>query len=76
MRTAKPRCNREKCFQNKCGVYCELLTDYPSKQPCPFYKTQEQADNDRLVAHKKLASEGKWDLIQMYEYNPYRRGQW
>ena len=71
----KPKCNRIDCFQNKCGARCELLNDYPS-QPCPFFKTVEQCDNDRLKAHKKLMEEGKVDLVQKYEYNPQRRGQW
>lgn len=75
MSNVKPICNNVNCFQNKTGRYCELLTDIPS-QPCPFFKTQEKADIDRQEAHKKLADEGKWDLIQMYEYNPQRRGQW
>lgn len=74
--SAKPRCNCTDCFQNPTGRACELLTDHPSKQPCPFFKTHEQADIDRQIAHKKLADEGKYDLIKKYEYNPYRRGQW
>ena len=75
MATSKPKCNRMDCFQYKCGARCELLTDYPS-QPCPFYKTDAEVEIGRIEAHKKLVEEGRQDLIQYYEYNPYRRGQW
>ena len=75
MGSARPKCNNMKCFQNKDGRHCEILTDYPS-QPCPFFKTEEQVEIDRQIAHKKLADEGKFDLIKKYEYNPQRRGQW
>lgn len=75
MATARPRCNKMDCFMNKCGTRCELLTDYPS-QPCPFFKTDAEVEKGRQEAHQKLVKEGKYDLIQMYEYNPYRRGQW
>lgn len=73
MATARPKCNRVDCFQNKCGARCELLTDYPSKQPCPFFKTMEEVEKGRMEAHKKLADEGKFDLIQKYEYNAQRK---
>ena len=70
------KCNKSNCFQNKCGVRCELLTEPTSQQPCPFFKTEEEVEAGRVWAHRKLAREGKWDLIKKYEYNPYRRGQW
>lgn len=71
----KPICYKDDCFQNKCGAACELLTEYPS-HPCPFYKTYEQVETDRMKAHKKLIDEGRFDLVRKYEYNPYRGGQW
>ena len=73
MSNAKPKCNRMDCFQNKCGVRCELLTDHPSVQPCPFYKTEEQVEIGRQEAHAKLVKKGRRDLIQLYEYNPFRK---
>lgn len=75
MGVVKPICYKEDCFQNKCGRTCDLLTGYPSL-PCPFYKTQEEVDIGRQKAHKKLADAGRFDLIQKFEYNPQRRGQW
>jgi len=75
MASVRPRCTKMDCFQNKCGRACELLNAPPS-QPCPFYKTVEEVDRGRQEAHKKLADAGRFDLIQMYEYNPQRRGQW
>ena len=73
MATTRPKCNRVDCFQNKCGARCELLTDYPSIQPCPFFKTEAEVEKGRMEAHKKLADEGKFDLIQKYEYNAQRK---
>lgn len=75
MATARPRCNRVDCFQNRCGRACELLRTYP-RQPCPFYQTQEQVEEGRRKAHQKLVNKGRYDLIECYEYNPYRRGMW
>ena len=73
MANAKPRCNEMNCFANKCGVRCELLTAPPSVYPCPFFKTDTQLEIDRQKAHKKLADEGKYDLIKKYEYNALRK---
>lgn len=74
----RPICNKMDCFRNICGVYCDLLTDRPSVNPCPFYKTDAQADSDYLEAHNKLLAMGEKGeaLIQKFEYNRYRRGQW
>ena len=69
---AKLKCDRIDCFQNKCGARCELLSAYPS-QPCPFYKTDKQADADRVKAHQRLIDIDRPDLIQKYEYNKDRR---
>lgn len=70
-------CIRQDCFMNKCGVFCELLKS-PTDQnkPCPFYKTEEQAQFDQMDAHARLKKLGREDLIQKYEYNPERKGQW
>lgn len=75
MASVKPRCDKMDCFQNRNGRQCDLLRSRPS-HPCPFYKTDAEAEAGRMAAHKKLADEGKYDLIQKYEYNPQRRGQW
>ena len=73
--SVKPKCYKIDCFQNKVGARCELLTDSPS-QPCPFYKTEEQNEKDKEKAHQRLVAEGRTDLIEEYEHNPQRRGQW
>ena len=75
MPSVRPICNQINCFANKCGRYCDILTDNPSN-PCPFYKTDEQVEEGRVQAHRKLVDDGAFDLIEKYEYNPYRRGQW
>lgn len=75
MSKPKPKCSEISCFQNKCASYCDLLTENPG-WPCPFYKTEEEAERGRLEAHKKLVDMGRFDLINQFEYNPQRRGQW
>lgn len=75
MAASKPLCTRMDCFQNKCGVYCDLLTERPT-EPCAFYKTDAQVENGRIEAHNRLLEMGRQDLIKKYEYNPQRRGQW
>ena len=76
MATVKPICNKVDCFRNKCGMYCDLLDDYPSKEPCPFYKTDAEAENGYIAAHNRLLDMGRLDLIRKYEYNSARKGQW
>lgn len=71
MGTAKPRCNRFECFANKCGVYCEILTERPDE--CSFYKTLDQVEQERFETHKRLKNIGREDLIKKYEYNSYRK---
>lgn len=73
--TPRPRCNKSDCFQNWCGNCCELLTSYPS-QPCPFYQTQEKVDAGRLRAHQRLIAINRRDLVDKYEYNKFRKGNW
>jgi len=73
---AKPKCDKIDCFQNKCGARCELLTEPIVGHECPFYKTDKEADFGRIMAHQRLAEMNRFDLIQKYEYNPQRRGQW
>lgn len=72
----RPKCNKVDCFQNKCGARCELLTDPIVGHECPFYKTDKEVDLGRIEAHQKLIEMNRYDLIQKYEYNPQRRGQW
>lgn len=76
MSIPKPRCNNVDCFANKMGNRCELLTASPSVNPCPFFKTELELEIGRQEAHKKLADAEQWELIQKYEYNRNRRGQW
>jgi hypothetical protein len=57
-------------------MYCDLLDDYPSKEPCPFYKTDAEAENGYIAAHNRLLDMGRLDLIRKYEYNSARKGQW
>lgn len=78
MATAKPICYKSDCFRNKCGIYCGLLDDIPSVHPCPFYKTDAEADSGILEAHNKLLAMGEkgMELIKKYEYNSARKGQW
>ena len=71
----RPICRQDDCFQNKCGVLCELLTSPPS-QPCPFYKTVAEAEIGRAEAHRHLVEIGRQDLIEQYEHNKDRRRQW
>ena len=73
---AKPKCTKVDCFQNKCGARCELLIEPIVGHECPFYKTDKEVDQGRIDAHQKLVNMERFDLIQKYEYNPYRRGQW
>ena len=67
----KPACYQYDCFANECG-HCEALNAYP-KQPCPFYKTEVEAEQGRLEAHKRLQDIGREDLIHYYEYNKERK---
>lgn len=74
-RVAKPRCNRADCFQNKLGVVCDLLMEHAGN-PCPFYKTIPEAEVGKIEAHRRLVDLGRFDLIEKYEHNKYRKGQW
>ena len=70
------KCDRNKCFQNICGVGCELLNEPITDRECPFFKTDDEVDEGRRKAHKRLIDIGRKDLIDEYEYNAYRRGMW
>lgn len=70
------KCNKSDCFQNYCGTSCRLLNAPITDHACPFYKTEAEVDNGRIEAHNKLLEKGRKDLIEQYEYNPYRRGSW
>lgn len=39
------RCDRRDCFGYQNG-WCEPLIEKTTKQPCPFFKTQEQLDKE------------------------------
>ena len=68
-------CEREDCFGNVCGVFCEILAKYPSDgiKKCPFYKTLEQYKKNQKKAHDHLEKIGRGDLIDKYEYNKERK---
>lgn len=65
----RPKCDKSDCFQNKCGVLCDLLREPIEGHECPFYKTQDQVDMGRLEAHEHLKAIERYDLIEMYELN-------
>ena len=69
-------CERMKCCQNVCGVGCVLLSEPIIDRDCPFFKTDDQMEEGRKKAHQHLIDIGRKDLIEQYEYNPYRRGAW
>ena len=71
-----PRCNKADCFQNQMGKECRLLSSQIKGHECPFFKTQEQVDEERKAAHDHLVEIGRRDLIEKFEYNPSRRGVW
>lgn len=60
------------CFANVCGIHCRILSEQVSEVDCPFYKTEEQVDNERMEAHERLMSLERYDLIEKYEYNSNR----
>lgn len=68
-------CTETECFANKCGVFCDILTEYV-KHPCPFYKTREQNEEDQIAAHNRLLKLGRKDLINKFEYNAQRGDEW
>lgn len=70
------RCDKIKCFSNIGGLGCTLLTEPITDHDCPFYKTEEEIDEGRAEAHKRLLAMGRRDLIDQFEYNPQRRGTW
>ena len=75
MAEKKVICTNKECFANKCGAICDILVDYV-RQPCPFFKTKQENEEDKMIAHNRLYDMGREDLILKYEYNPQRKGQW
>ena len=71
-----PKCDKADCHQNFCGTNCRLLNSPIKDHECPFYKTNEEVDKGRIWAHNELLRKGRKDLIEIYEYNPQRRGVW
>ena len=76
MAVSKPKCKNASCYQNKCGVICELLREQIDTAQCPFFQTDKQISEGRQAAHDRLVQMGRWDLIEKYEYNPGRKGMW
>lgn len=62
-----PRCNHKPgCFAYKDGI-CRILKDTDfGDRACPFFKTQEQADEDNRRTRERLIAEGRSDLIEKY----------
>lgn len=58
MKNDNPRCERRNCFGNEQG-HCRILIQ-KRKEPCPFYKTDEQIAEEkektkaRLKRYKRL----------------------
>ena len=46
-------CDRRNCFANLNGG-CDILTGETRKQPCPFYKTEEQLNKERRYGEAVL----------------------
>ena len=46
-------CERFDCFANV-GGECKALTGKTAQQPCPFFKTAEQIENENRYAHARL----------------------
>jgi len=58
------RCRRSTCACNSEG-YCIALSNATfDGKPCPFYKTHEQARNDKGAALLHLVEAGRLDLIE------------
>lgn len=66
-------CSEYTCFQNSGGCRCNLLNEEYRNGKCPFKKTDQEVDNERMLAHKSLLDRELYELIQKYEYNPQRR---
>ncbi|MBO7423260.1 MAG: hypothetical protein J6T99_07740 [Oscillospiraceae bacterium] len=59
-------CVKADCFQNMCGISCRLLHSPVEGKECPFYKTEEQASDDRRKAYLSLKERGMENLIEFY----------
>ena len=60
------KCRECGCFANKKGI-CEALsdTDFGGRE-CPFFKTKEDAETERLDALERLVEKKRFDLIEKY----------
>ena len=75
MNTIRCPYRHEDCFQALGignNVRCKILIDPIAGGECPFYKTEAQVDEERMIAHEHLKQIGRYDLIEQYEYNPAR----
>lgn len=74
MNTIRCPYNHADCFQalGVGNVRCKILIAPIAGGECPFYKTEAEVEEGRLVAHEHLKEIGRTDLIQQYEYNPAR----
>ena len=61
----RPKCQNRDCFAHDAG-FCNILTAH-IKEPCPFFKTQEDYANDKKRCMDKLLStEGGRKLYEKY----------
>ena len=63
------KCNRYDCFGCR-GVSCKVLKEAITDQPCPFYKTDRQLEDERCAAKERLRESGQEHLIADYINNP------
>ena len=56
------------CFAHGLYQHCNVLSDTTFKhRDCPFYKTVEQCDQERIQALQRLYDIGRPDLVVKYE---------
>ena len=80
MTKAKPRCPMKQtdCFARTVTGRCSALDDASfSGRPCPFYKNEEQLDQERASSLRALKRARRTDLIEQYalELNPNAAGK-
>lgn len=55
------------CRSNNNGeCVCLNNTDFPNRNDCPFYKTNEQFNNEQRRSIDRLRLLGRWDLLKKY----------
>ena len=64
------KCRKSDCFGNFCGTYCRVLSKPIVGKACPFYKTIEENENDRIEAMDRLVAIGCESLMGKYAIVP------